>query len=304
MTTSGKTLTIIGATGKMAVPLVHYLHGRGHRLKIISSRPDRARAILPRGLEIVFGDVLRRSSLDDALRGTRHLYINLSTNSVRPDLPFYAEREGVANIVAAADRAGVAQILQMSSLELLHKEFNADGFVYNRSFIRDQGHQYLFASNIPYTLFYCSAFLDIIPWHIIKGRFMAIGPKPFPVYATNSHDYARLVEAAIGHKPALYGKFPVQGSEADPFYDLARRFLEVYRPGTPFRGLPVGAGKILAALKPGMKIVIHANRFLGQYRERLVAHETWDTLGKPEMDVEKFALHLKHSTHAATAAGL
>lgn len=284
-----KTLTVLGATGKMALPLIRYLHSRGYRIRAVVRDPQQAGLILPPDIEIIFGDVEKVDTLTKAFGGTRHLYINLATNTTRRDMDFYPEREGVRNIVEAAQTAGVQQILQMTGLEIMHSEFNQEGFVYNRGFIRSQGHEFLFASNIPYTLFYCSAFLDILPWHIVSGRFMAFGKKPHPVYFTNSYDYARMVAAAIGNKVSLNRKYKVQGDTAVSFDDAAARFVEIYRPGTPRRRMPVFAAQLLAYVKPELAMVAHASRFLMQYSETFVGQETWDELVAPEMSIERFA---------------
>lgn len=296
-----KTLTILGATGKMALPLIRYLLSCGYRIRAVVRDPQKASLILPPEIEIIFGDVRNVNTLAEAFGGTKHLYINLATNTTRRDLDFYPEREGVKNIVEAAQKAGVHQILQMTGLEIMHREFNLAGFVCNRGFIRNQGHEYLFASNIPYTLFYCSAFLDILPWHIVSGRFMAFGKKPHPVYFTNSYDYARMVEAAIGNKRSLNRKYKVQGDAPVSFDDAAARFVEIYRPGTPRRRVPIFAAKLLAYVKPELAMVAHASRFLMQYSETFVGQETWDELVAPKMSIEKFAKHL-NSNHQGMPA--
>jgi len=293
MASENKTLTVLGATGKMAIPLIRHLYSRGHQIRAVVRDVKKARRVLPANTEVVYGDVAETGTLTQAFAGTRHLYINLATNTTRRDLDFYPEREGVRNIVEAAQAAGVRQILQMTGLEIMYRDFNLDGFVYNRGLIRGQGHEYLFASDIPYTLFYCSAFLDILPWHIVSGRFMAFGKKPHPVYFTNSHDYARMVEAAIGNDAALNRKYRVQGKTPVSFDEAAPRFIEIYRPGTALRRMPIFAAKLLAYVKPELAMVAHASRFLTQYRETFVGQETWDELVAPEMAIEQFAQHLK-----------
>jgi len=278
----------------MARPLVQYLHDRGHRLRAVVRNPQGARSSFPADIDVVYGDVHIPETLTPALEGTEHLYINLATNTTRRDLSFYPEREGVRNIVEAAQRAGVKQILQMSGLETLFHEFNVRSFVYNRGFIRQQGHEYLFASQIPYTLFYCSAFLDILPWHIVSGRFMAFGKKMHPVYFTNSYDYSRMVEAAIGEEQSLNKKYFAQGKEPVSFDEAAPRFMRSYRPGTPIHHMPIIAARLLSFVKPELRMVAHASRFMAQYQESLVGQETWDELVEPEMSIEQFGAHLRH----------
>lgn len=298
ITQKSKTLTIIGAAGKMARPLIRYLHDQGHTLRAVVRNPQSAKSVLPDGVDVVYGDVQKMETLASALEGTEHLYINLATNTTRRDLSFYPEREGVRNIVEAAQMAGVKQILQMTGLESMFREFNVKEFVYNRGFIRSQGHEYLFASNIPYTLFYCSAFLDILPWHIVSGRFIAFGRKTRPVYFTNSYDYSRMVEAAIGEENALNKKYLVQGKEHLSFDEAAPRFLKTYQPGIPMRHMPIIAAQLLSYVKPELRMVAHASRFMAQYQESFVGQETWDELVEPEMSIEQFGSHLKrqHTT--------
>lgn len=175
MSTTTKALTVVGATGNLAVPVIHRLVEKGIQIKAVVRDPENAKELLPESVEIIYGDVKDVSSLNDAFQGTEHIYISLNTTSLNPELPFHTEREGVKNIVDAAKHNGVKQIMQIVGIDSLHEEFATKGMIYKTNLIRIPGMETIKKSGIPYTFYHCSFFLDSFPKFIQDKHFAIIG---------------------------------------------------------------------------------------------------------------------------------
>lgn len=102
------TIAVIGATGRTGRPLLAALERRGVRARAITRHPERADA-LPARVEPRFGELDNVDALAAAFEGATGIhYIPPSLNVRDPDY--------VANIIAAAEKAGVTRIVYHSVL--------------------------------------------------------------------------------------------------------------------------------------------------------------------------------------------
>ena len=289
MSTTNKTLTIVGATGKLSVPIIHRLLETGTQIKAVVRNLEKAKKLLPEAVNLVYGDVEDVHSLKKAFQGTDHIYIHLNTTSLNPNLPFYSEREGVKNIVEAAKHNGVQQIMQIGGIESLHRDFAVEGMQLKTSLIRDQGMECIKESGIPYTFLFCSFFLDSFPLYIQDKQFAVIGDLKHPVYFINTTILAQTIYRAIGNVNAYHQSFAVQGKEGIPFPEAAKRFVDVYDPEVTVENYPIAAIKAMGLPPEEEAFMEHIMTFVEQLKEEPVAEETWRILGEPDMNLEAFA---------------
>ena len=283
-----KRIAVIGATGKLAVPVVAALVRERFRVKAIVRDPVRAARLLPESVTIVTGDLQDRASLRKALADETHLYLNLATETIRLDLPFYAEREGIKNVVEVAKQVGIKQILKIGGLGTYpqHQQTITRPVVPNR--IRLQGHAFIEQCRIPYTLFQPTFFMDTIPW-TIRGKAVQWVGKPASLYWISSVDYARQVVNAIDNRAAFNKQYAVQGPEAMTYQEAIRRFIRVYDPTLRLTATPVWLVRLLGLFSPRMRLMGHMFAYFERTPDRFYAQNTWDELGTPTTTIEAFA---------------
>lgn len=96
---------VTGATGNIGGKVLDRLHAAGHKVRALTRDPSRAR--LPAGVDVVAADLGDPATLPAALDGVRKVFLmSLGHHKSTHD----------ANLVAAAQRAGVAHIVQLSTL--------------------------------------------------------------------------------------------------------------------------------------------------------------------------------------------
>ncbi|MEL6348824.1 MAG: NAD(P)H-binding protein [Myxococcota bacterium] len=298
MSSAVNEITVIGATGSLARPTISRWLEQGLQVKAIVRNPEKARSRLPESVQLIHGDLRDVESLRRGLEGTRHLYLNLSTSTLRPDLDFYTEREGIANLLMAARGQGIEQILKISGMGVLHPEFSLQGRELFPNAIRKPGHVLLRESGIPFTLFHPSWFLDALPRLIRGGTFTMIGQLPHPIYFNNTDDYAQQVQTAMGNPDAFNRDFAIQGPHAILFDEAAKRFLAITAPDTPIRRIPMWLAQGMGLFNAEVRLAAHMMAFFMQFRESLVAEETWKVLGMPTTSLEDF--FQRRTPHAAT----
>lgn len=115
---------VAGATGETGRRIVSQLIDRGIEVRALVRDVEKARSIVPAGVEIIAGDVLRVDTLQDALAGCTVVFC---ATGVRPSLdptgPYLVDFEGTKNLVNASKAAGVEQFVLVTSLcvsKLLH----------------------------------------------------------------------------------------------------------------------------------------------------------------------------------------
>lgn len=96
---------VTGATGNIGGKVLARLHAGGHKVRALTRDP--ARAQLPSGVDVVAADLGAPETLPAALDGVRKVFLmSLGHNKSTHD----------AHLVAAAEKAGVEHIVQLSTL--------------------------------------------------------------------------------------------------------------------------------------------------------------------------------------------
>ena len=106
---------VTGATGYIGRKLVDLLLAEGHRVRCLVRRADQA-AQLPAEVEVVAGDVLRRDTLAESLRGVECAYYLV--HSMRAGESGFAQRDRLAayNFATEAKAASVRRVVYLGGL--------------------------------------------------------------------------------------------------------------------------------------------------------------------------------------------
>ena len=278
-----KELTIIGATGKLAIPTIQRLLHNGVNVKAIVRNIEKAQNSLPEKVEIVKGDLKDVDSLKSALQGTKYLYLNLSTEE-GPGADFYPEHEGVANIIEAAKGSNIAQIIQISGLGALHPEFNLKGKVFHPNTVRHLGYELIKKTGIPHTVLYCTWFLNSLPWFEKDDKYQLVGSHEYPLYWINTTDFADQLTNTIGNKNTYNQHYAIQGKEGLNFRQAAKEYIRIINPQLQIQEMPI---------TPELGGLAELMNYFEDFDEKLVAEKAWNDLGEPKLSVAEFLETLK-----------
>lgn len=292
-----KKISVIGGTGNLGIPVVKFLLKSGFEIKLIVRNINKANEFFgaDNSLQIIEADLKDVSKLKTALTDTEYLYLNLSTNAIRVNIPFSTEREGIANILKALNKDKIKQIIAISGLGAFDNVQGPDSFEFVPNIIRKQGHKLLKNSGIPYTILHCSYFADSFVIFRRKNTYSVIGDTKSPIYFTNCRDYSNYLINAIGNENAFYKEFPIQGREGLAHPEAARKFLDIYSRNTKVAVLPGGILSFLALFSKEMKFVKHMHDYFSSSTEEFIAEEfnTYKILGEPGFRISDYAQMLK-----------
>ncbi len=296
---NNKQITVIGATGNIGVPVIKNLINDGFQVKAVSRNTDKAKKLFStyETVEIVKADLRDVQSLQNALKNTEYLYLNLSTHTTDINVPFAEEREGIENILKALDKNSIKQIIQISGLGALDNIDSHNTFRFIPNIIRKQGQKLIKDSGIPYTILHCSWFLDSFVFYRRNNVYSVIGNDINPIYFTNCYDFTQNLINAIANEKTFYREFPVQGKKGYIHSKAAKNFLASFSEKANVKTVPVSIISLLAIFNNELKFVKHISDYSNSTSEsRLVdEYETYSILGEPQFDLKDYAIWLKEN---------
>ncbi|MBD2101245.1 SDR family oxidoreductase [Leptolyngbya sp. FACHB-261] len=143
---------VAGATGQTGRRIVQELHKRGIATRALVRDVEKAKGILPEGVELVQGDVLDPATVRAALTDcTVLLCATGASPSLDPTGPYKVDYEGNKNLVDCAKQAGISQFVLVSSL-CVSRFFHPLNLFWLILHWKGKAEEYLKASGLTYTI--------------------------------------------------------------------------------------------------------------------------------------------------------
>lgn len=292
-----RRIAVVGATGRLGAPVAVEL-AKTFQVRAIVRSVEKAKTMLPANVEIVQGDLREVPSLHAALDGMDAIYINLATETAELNLPFYEEREGVANLIAAAHGTDIRYIAKIGALGAYPPALKTIKNNMVPNLIRMEGHKIIAASGIPHTFFAPTHFMELLPNMIDKHALQWIGNTKVKIYWISVVDYAHQVAKAFQNPETMPEHCPIQGPEAISVRQAMKKFIQNYDPTLKTRVAPLWVIQFIGLFNSRMKFVGHLFAYFGSHEDPFYAGETWQNLGKPTTTLEMFAQGLRQRAAA------
>ncbi|MEL7501943.1 MAG: SDR family oxidoreductase [Cyanobacteria bacterium J06554_6] len=143
---------VAGATGQTGRRIVAQLIERGVAVRALVRNGAEAQKILPEGVELIEGDVLKPKTLQVAMTQCSVLLCATGASpNLDPTGPYQVDFEGTKHLVDAAKTAGIQHFVFVSSL-CVSKFFHPLNLFWLVLYWKQQAEQYLQRSGVPYTI--------------------------------------------------------------------------------------------------------------------------------------------------------
>ena len=206
-------ILVAGGSGRLGTLVVKRLADRGLEVRVLTRDPSRVRHLGPAATDIVEGDMRNRASLERAVEGVS-LVVSAVHGFAGPGrvTPASVDRDGNANLVDAAARAGADVVLlsvvgaaEDHPMELFRAKYDAE--------------VHLRASSVRWTIVRATAFVEL--WADIMRKPIVFGRGTNPINFVSVHDVASAVVQAVVD-PSLRGRvLEIGGPENMTFNELA-----------------------------------------------------------------------------------
>ena len=286
-----KKILFIGASGMLGKAVAQELLRAGFNLTLFGRDTEKLNRLFPK-IPVVKGDVFDADSLDNAMADQEIVYCNLSVAQTSKKNEPQPEREGVGNIISAAQRADVKRLGYLSSLIKNYQGMN--GFNWWSFDLKQSAVDRIKNSGLQYSIFYPSTFMETLNQQMMQGnRIMLAGRSEFPMWFIAAKDYGIQVAWALKRAGENNQEYPVQGPEPLTFDEASGIFIQNYKkaklkiiraPLSPLRLL----GKFNQKFNYGANII----EALNKYPEKFESEKTWQDLGKPTTTLAQYAASL------------
>ncbi len=284
-----KKVLVIGSTGLLGKPTTQQLIRYGHDVSLLARNPEKTRKLFPHN-SLELGDVFDQESLESAFEGKDIIYCNLSVAQGSRNKDLQPEREGIQNILAAAKKTKAKRIAYLSSLIQNYQGMN--GFDWWAFRIKKDAIKAIKLSEIPYTIFYPSTFMETF-LNLIRGKnLFLVSGSVASMWLIAAEDYGRQVAMAL-ELPGDQQEYVVQGLEPFTWDEAARTIIENYpRKKLRIRVAPIGLVKFLGNFNHKIRYGTNILTALNHYPEKFESESTWAQLGKPTITLKAFASSL------------
>ncbi|NBV41234.1 hypothetical protein EBR96_00470 [bacterium] len=239
---------------------------------------------------------VRHADLSDEESITAHLFgVNqlIFIPDMRPtDRPFdfIEERDGLAVILRAIQRTGVERLNIVLSLLYTAPQKEPDtGWVAK---IRQQTPALVKGSGIPYSLFSHSILMEEFdrPEIRVGDRIAVPIRNQRGVHYVAASDVAHVIVSAVQRSFSENQEFPIQGPERLLPISAARQFARHFphRPVIATR-VPLWPLRIAAYFSQRIRFIYNELQMISRFEDAFQSTRTWDTFGKPEITLAKFA---------------
>jgi uncharacterized protein YbjT (DUF2867 family) len=241
-------ILVVGASGLLGGRIAQILLREGRAVRVVSRDASRVQALTDAGAEVAVADIRKPETLAGACEGVHQVVTTANSFMGRgADSPAKVDGQGNRNLIDAASRAGVRQLV-FTSAHLPDAYRRIDFFGHKFA-----AEDYLRASGVPFTILRPTAFVDI--WAQIigepllnKGKAVIFGSGQRKVNYVAVDDVARVAAWTVGRREALGQTILIAGPDNLTAHEVAEIFERVSgRPGGRSR-VPAGALRVLGTV--------------------------------------------------------
>jgi uncharacterized protein YbjT (DUF2867 family) len=279
-------ILVIGATGMLGRPVVRRLVKEGFSVRAMARNIDKAHKMLPKEVEIVFGDLTEVTHIISALEGVAAVYINLATDN--PKVRFKPELHGTLNVIEALKNDREILISKLSTLGV------GLGFNYGDWRDKRQAEEAIIQSGHPYLIFRASWFMESLPTFLRGDKFAIFGRQPHLWRWLAGDDYGLMLTYAL--KKGLKNRiFYAQGWINLRWDEVGKEFCRAYKPEAKIVHYPLFMVKLLSYFDPALISVYQLLCEMNAGPEKFMGEETWNELHRPEMTIADYVEYMRET---------
>jgi uncharacterized protein YbjT (DUF2867 family) len=250
MEPSSSRILVVGASGKVGQPVVHGLLKRGFSVRVAARNEEKLRSIFGSETDAVALDVTDPASVAAAVDGCDGVHISLHGPSGEKKF-MQVEREGVRNVLCAAEKAGVRALTYVSGATIGDEDENLYIFRGKR-----EAENILLEGSVPVTLLRPSWFMDTLDMMVRKGKAYVIGRIPSLIHPIAGSDFGGMV-ATCYEKEIGSGIYYAYGPQAMTFTEAMEIILAHRFPDGKLVRIPLGILKVLKTIGFGQLGYLH-----------------------------------------------
>jgi len=230
-------IVVFGGTGYYGRHIVRSLIHKGEAVKVLSRDKARAKKILGDEPEIIEGDITRRDSVIESLKGTKAIILSIS--AFHPKLIRKIreiERDAVLMILKEAQNVGVFRLVYLSGYEMrenLLRKLRLQKFGETKI----ETERALSYSELDWTILGCAPSMELFFSFLKRDKMIVPGGGRLAIPSISAQDVGEIAAQSVIRNDLKGKRFRLTGPEAFSFPQAAQRIAKV-------SGIPVRVVKI------------------------------------------------------------
>ncbi|MGD8536167.1 MAG: NAD(P)H-binding protein, partial [Candidatus Aminicenantes bacterium] len=227
MDMTGNPIIVFGGTGYYGRYIVRSLIRKGEDVKVLSRDKARAKKILGDEPEIIEGDITRRESVIESLKGTKAIILSIS--AFHPKLIRKIrriERDAVLMILKKAKSTGIARVVYLSGYEM-RENFLRNLRLQKFGAIKIEIEKALIGSELNWTILGCAPSMELFFTFLKKDKMIAPGGGAKAIPCISSQDVGEIAAQAVLRSDLKGKRFRLTGPEAFTFPQAAQRMARI-----------------------------------------------------------------------------
>jgi uncharacterized protein YbjT (DUF2867 family) len=251
-------ILVAGGTGTLGRSLIPRLVGRGESVRVLTRGVAAEGHTLPPGVEAVIGDVRNRGAVDRAMVGVRSV-VSAIQGFGGPGAAGVRAIDGLgnANLIAAAEAAGVAQFVLLS-IGQASADHPSQLFR-----VKAEAERRLHASSLAWTIVrptaYQETWLELVGRPLVEtGRTRLFGRGRNPINFVSAEDVAGIVDLAMFDPALRESTIEVAGPENLTFEAFIATVRQVTGASGTVSHVPLPMLRLLATVLRPVKPILAA----------------------------------------------
>jgi len=234
---SKNKIIVFGGTGYYGRHIVRSLIRNGEAVKVLSRDKTKAKKILGDKLEIIEGDIARRESINESLKGTKATVLSIS--AFHPKLirkMQQIEGDAVLMIFDEARNKGIDRVVYLSGYEMgenILRKLRLQKF----GAIKLEIEKTLSSSSLNWTILGCAPSMELFFTFLKKDKMIAPGGGAKAIPCISAQDVGEIAAQTVLRSDLKGKRFRLTGPEALSFPQAAKRIASL-------TGIPVRVVKI------------------------------------------------------------
>lgn len=266
---------VFGGTGHYGRHIVKSLLQKGERVRVLSRNVENARKILGTRAEILAGDITKRDSIDQSLKGVKAIIISVSAFSFKLIRKIKEiERDAVFKIFDQAKKAGISRMIYISVYEI-RRDVLSNLNIRKFGQIKFETEEFLAHSDFEWTILGAAPSYELFFNFLKHGKLAVPCKSQAMIPSISASDVGEISALAVLRNDLKGMRFRLTGPEVLSFPDAAKQISITCGQPIRFTRVPLINIKIAALVtrpfSPFLQYVYSALKLLNNFPLDLIA---------------------------------
>ena len=283
-----KNIAVFATFNYSNIYIIKALEDAGFNVSVMTRDITSAKGILPPNVNLVEGNLSYHHDLKFFLDTQDAVYCSFDTGA-QDENDYQEETDGLREIINASLESGIRRIALHSSI--IQKYQGENGFYWWAFKVKNEAVNYVRDCGIPFTILSTSSFMEsLMNGHLKNKTIQIFGEAKFPIYYISVVDFGKMLVNSFSKLGTDDREYNIQGENCYTPIEAATIFVRNYNvEKLKIKTFTMACVKFKGIFNKRMNYNSNLMSAINNYSEIFCGEQAWKELGKPEIDLIKYA---------------